>query len=353
MTGMRSIAMALLVAWLLPAVPSYGDDNYDEAINIFDCGLVQKRNTSYQYGRYAWLEYIVETQGLLNLCGQYVVKVEASVVGVNSSASTNWGFYAVTVRRPIPVPFYGPWTTRGRHWVTIALLGPGFHDAGHSVSTATVVAPAGDGDSGETSETCALDGRVVEGDRCNGDSPLIVDMNHDGYRLTSLDEGVWFDLDADGTPERVAWTVPDGDEAFLAMDRNGNGYIDSGAELFGNHTPTTNISQSDVTALNGFEALRFSEGSSFGWSQSDGVIDARDAVFSRLVLWRDLNHNGISEPGELQPLCESDLVQIDTDYKTSRRRDRFGNEFRQRAPGIWRNGKARDIYDVWLLTGRD
>jgi hypothetical protein len=164
---------------------------------------------------------------------------------------------------------------------------------------------------------------------------------------------VWFDLDADGTPEPVAWTAPDSDEAFLALDRNGNGFIDSGAELFGNHTPTTNISDSDVTAANGFEALRFAEGPSFGRSRRDGVIDARDAVFSRLVLWRDLNHNGISEPGELQPLCESDLVRIETDYRTSRRVDRFGNEFRQRAPGLWRDGRLRYLYDVWLVTGRD
>ena len=88
-------------------------------------------------------------------------------------------------------------------------------------------------------------------------------------------------------------------------------------------------------------------------SRRDGDINARDAVFSRLVLWRDLNHNGISEPGELQPLCESDLVQIETDYRTSRRVDRFGNEFRQRAQGVWRNGRPHYIYDVWLVTGRD
>ena len=81
-----------------------------------------------------------------------------------------------------------------------------------------------------------------QSERCPRNSPLIVDMNHDGYRLTSVRDGVWFDLDADGTPEPVAWTAPDSDEAFLALDRNGNGFIDSGAELFGNHTPTTNTS---------------------------------------------------------------------------------------------------------------
>jgi hypothetical protein len=351
MNRMRSIAMALLVAAPLPAAPCYADDNYDQEINIFDCGVVQKRNTSYQYGRYAWVEYIVETQGVVNLCGQWIVSVEASVVGVAGSASAkNWQIQVASVRRPVPVPFYGPWTTHGRHWSSNIVLGPGSWDLGQSASIATVVPP----DEGPgRGEECAPDYEREESERCPRNSPLIVDMNHDGYRLTSLSDGVWFDLDADGTPERVAWTAPDSDEAFLALDRNGNGFIDSGAELFGNHTPTTNTSQSDITAANGFEALRFTEGASFGRSRRDGVVDARDAVFSRLVLWQDLNHNGISEPGELQPLCESDLVQIETDYRTSRRTDRFGNEFRQRAQGIWQNGRARYIYDVWLLTGRD
>ena len=350
MKRLRSIATALLVAWLLPATSTYADDYVDE-INIFDCGVVTKRNTSHQYGRYAWVEYIVETHGLVNLCGQWVVSVEANVVGVpGSGAAQNNVIQVASVRRPVLVPYYGPWITHGRHWSTNIVLGPGSWDLGQSASTAIVVQPTEGIGRGEQ---CAPDYEREQSQRCPRNSPLIVDMNHDGYRLTSLQDGVWFDLDADGTPERVSWTAADSDEAFLALDRNGNGFIDSGAELFGNHTPTTNTSQSDITAANGFEALRFSEGPSFGRSRRDGVVDAQDAVFSRLVLWRDLNHNGISEPGELQPLCESDLVQIETDYRTSRRTDRFGNEFRQRAQGVWRNGRAHYIYDVWLVTGRD
>ena len=67
--------------------------------------------------------------------------------------------------------------------------------------------------------------------------PIIVDTANDGYHLTSVEDGVRFDLDADGTPELVAWTRPGSDDAFLAIDRNGNGRIDDGTELFGNHTP--------------------------------------------------------------------------------------------------------------------
>ena len=76
----------------------------------------------------------------------------------------------------------------------------------------------------------------------------------------------------------------------------------------------------DITTPNGFEALKFVESAAYGASERNGVIDARDAAFSRLVLWRDLNHNGLSEPDELQPVTESGLEAISTDYKNSQAR---------------------------------
>ena len=177
--------------------------------------------------------------------------------------------------------------------------------------------------------------------------PLIVDTARNGYKLTSVENGVRFDLNADGQPEQVAWTRRDSDDAFLALDRNGNGWIDDGSELFGNHTPA-HPDRPDITTANGFEALKFVETSSYGPSARNEVIDARDAVFSRLVLWRDLNHNGLSEPDELQPVAESGLEAVGTDYKNSRRVDAYGNEFRQRSRVLWKDGQYDHIFDVWL-----
>jgi len=179
---------------------------------------------------------------------------------------------------------------------------------------------------------------------CN--SPLLLDLNRDGYHLTSPADGVLFDLDADGVAEQVAWTRVETDDAWLALDRNGNGRIDDGSELIGNRTPAY-ADNPAVTSANGFEALKFMEGPTYGRSVADGVINSRDGIFSRLLLWRDLNHNGISEPDELQRLSDSGLVAIQTDYKVAKRRDAFGNEFRQRAKGIWPDGEFF-IYDVWL-----
>jgi hypothetical protein len=144
----------------------------------------------------------------------------------------------------------------------------------------------------------------------------------------------------------LAWTRGDSDDAFLAMDRNGNGRIDDGSELFGNHTPVY-ADRTDLTTANGFEALKFLGSPSYGISVPDGQINARDAAFSRLLLWRDANHNGISEPDELTSAVAAGVVSLSTDYKEKRRVDRFGNEFRQKGTITWADGSV-PIYDVWL-----
>ena len=68
-----------------------------------------------------------------------------------------------------------------------------------------------------------------------------------------------------------------------------------------------------------------------------------------MVLWRDLNHNGISEPDELQSLSEAGLEAIGTDYKNTKRVDKNGNEFRQRGRVLWKDGQYDHVFDVWLL----
>jgi hypothetical protein len=179
-------------------------------------------------------------------------------------------------------------------------------------------------------------------------------MAGNGYRLTDVTNGVRFDLDGDGTLDRVAWTHQDSDDAFLALDRNGNGRIDNGSELFGNNTPA--YADLPVKAKTGFEALKLLEAPAYGLSRADLIIDERDAVFARLLLWTDRNHNGISEPDELEGAAAAGLVSIETDYAERKRRDQHGNEFRQTSASWWLdetgNRKRRAVWDVWLQVGR-
>lgn len=180
-------------------------------------------------------------------------------------------------------------------------------------------------------------------------SPILIDTGGNGFSLTDNVNGVQFDLDNNGNREQLSWTTVNSDDAWLALDRNGNGTMDSGKELFGNFTPQPAPPAGEER--NGFLALAVYDKSRKG-GNNDGQIDSRDAIFSQLKLWRDANHNGISEANELQNLSDSAIRVIELDYRESRRTDEFGNQFKYRTKVRDARGAqvGRWAWDVFLVV---
>jgi hypothetical protein len=186
-------------------------------------------------------------------------------------------------------------------------------------------------------------GRVLNiADDC---SPIVINFESGDYRLTGRNSPVLFDMPGNGHPVLMGWTAAGADEAFLWLDRNHNGKVTSGAELFGNFTPL----QNGRLAINGFEALAEYD------ANHDGIIDDRDPIWSRLMLWRDLNHNGLSEPSEISPLDASDVTAIDLHDHWTGRHDPWGNAFRYESLISIRNRSGRavrkqPVYDIFFVS---
>ena len=146
-------------------------------------------------------------------------------------------------------------------------------------------------------------------------TPILINLSEGPWRLSGTDDPVLFDIDANGRRNRITWTGRGEPLAFLALDRNGNGAIDNGAELFGTATP-------GGEASNGFEALAYFD------ANGDGVVDATDPVWSDLLLWVDADHDGVSQPSEIGSIAASHILALATDYREAARMDADGNAFR-------------------------
>lgn len=184
----------------------------------------------------------------------------------------------------------------------------------------------------------------------NGNSPILIDTSGQGFQLTSAQNGVTFDISGSGNPIQLGWTAFGSDNAFLALP-GADGLVHTGKELFGNFT-----TQPASTHPNGFAALGVYDQPAKG-GNGDGIIDARDKIFSALRLWIDSNHDGICQPSELFTLPEKGVNSISLHYELSMKRDRYGNLFRYRSlvdpDGSPTNfDVGRTSYDVFLTAAK-
>lgn len=143
--------------------------------------------------------------------------------------------------------------------------------------------------------------------------PVAVDLDWDGVESLSIKNGVNFDLNNDGVKEKTGWIAAD--DGLLVMDRDDNGTIDNGGELFGDQTPLKNGS----IAATGYQALDELD------SNHDGYITKEDADFNKLQVWVDKNQDGASQYDELYSLTDAGIEKINLDYKTGAGEDEQDN----------------------------
>ncbi len=142
-------------------------------------------------------------------------------------------------------------------------------------------------------------------------TPLVLSFDNRGVECTSA-PGATFNLTRQASTS-VPSDWPTSATPWLALDVNENGAVDDGGELFGSATRV-----GDAFARNGFLALRALD------ENADGVIDAADPTFTKLLVWRDADNSRTSEPGELS-LASLEVLSIDLAYTIDRRCDERKN----------------------------
>ncbi len=134
------------------------------------------------------------------------------------------------------------------------------------------------------------------------EDPLTLDLDGDGIETSETNDGnrVMFDYDGDGVKTNTGWV--NGDDGILVLDRNGNGVIDDGRELFGDNT----IKKNGQKAKDGVDALKDYD------SNGDGKFGKSDAVFNQVKVWRDINQDGVSQRDELFTLNQLNILSINS-----------------------------------------
>ncbi len=163
-----------------------------------------------------------------------------------------------------------------------------------------------------------------------GITPIVIDLNGDGIQTVSRANSTGtFDLLGNGHAIQSGWLS--GQDGFLAVDSNHNGKIDNINELFGG-----------VNKGDGYAKL-----ASFD-SNGDGVVDARDANFADLLIWKDVNGNHQTDAGELMSLADAGVSSLSLANLALPLMDGNGNLHLERGSATLANGTTTDMTDVYF-----
>lgn len=168
--------------------------------------------------------------------------------------------------------------------------------------------------------------------------PVILDLDGDGVETQPVQSASFFDHNGDAFAEQTGWVGAD--DGLLVLDRNRSGRIESGLELFGNHTLLVNGTE----AQNGFQALSELD------ANADGKVDSSDPAFASLRIWRDTDGDGVCAPDELTTLPASDIQSISTGYAEATIVDPQGNTHRQVGTFTRSDGTQGAATDVWFSS---
>ncbi|MBY0238272.1 MAG: heme utilization protein, partial [Burkholderiaceae bacterium] len=166
-------------------------------------------------------------------------------------------------------------------------------------------------------------------------TPVVLDLDGNGIDTVGVDAGVRFDMQADGYPVATGWVG--GKDGLLTLDRNGDGAITSGAELFGASTPL----QGGGQAANGYQAMADLD------SNADGALTAADSAWQQLRVWTDNNGDGVSEASELHTLASLKIARIGLDARATLASSN-GNIVGLMSSYLLEDGTRRDSADVWF-----
>lgn len=170
---------------------------------------------------------------------------------------------------------------------------------------------------------------VQSGDQPPASDPLVLDLDGDGIELTDIANGVLFDINGDGKKEQTAFVARD--DGFLAMDRDLNGLIESGLELFGDQKG----------AANGFaELARYDD-------NQDRKISDADSIFEKLLVYRELNNDGVGSGSELSSLKDFGISAISLTYQNVDLRS-AENRITQISQYQKQNGENFLAGDAWM-----